>query len=163
MLYCALEVMGLTIGEKIKEVRTARGMTQQEVADAIGIAYQNISQYERGVRTPKMDTLRKIAAVLSVDAWELAGWNPIETNPSVLAADLEDRIEKLGYSIGYEDDNTALWINYPDGSALGVTEEDLQTIIDNADKYLCFLLEDLRKRLPKYLTPPSPAKPEGDE
>lgn len=64
----------MTIGERLKQIRIAKGMTQQDVANAIGTTYQNISQYERGVRTPKMSTVHKLATVLGVGAWEIAGW-----------------------------------------------------------------------------------------
>lgn len=66
----------MTVGEKIKMYRLAKGMTQQDVANVLGVSYQNISQYERGVRTPKMSMVRRIASALSVNAWDIAGVDP---------------------------------------------------------------------------------------
>ncbi len=68
----------MNVGERIRAIRIKKGMTQQAVADAIGITYQNISQYERGIRKPKSSTLRKIAQALDVDIWELIQFDDIE-------------------------------------------------------------------------------------
>ena len=55
------------IGEKIKFYRSQKKMTQKELADKIGASYQQISQYERGQRKPKIETLRKIADALDTE------------------------------------------------------------------------------------------------
>lgn len=70
----------MTIGERIKKIREEKGMTQQQVADKIGISYQNVSQYERGIRTPKSSSLRKIADALGVDVWEIIEFDNIEVD-----------------------------------------------------------------------------------
>lgn len=56
----------MTVGERIKAARKKRGMSQKELADKLGIPYQGISQYERGVRNPKAATLFRIAEILEV-------------------------------------------------------------------------------------------------
>ena len=40
-------------GKKIKGAREKAGLTQSQLAEAIGTTSQNISQYERGLRKPK--------------------------------------------------------------------------------------------------------------
>lgn len=57
----------MTVGERIKQCRTQKGMTQKELAHELKIAYQNISRYESGKVTPKPDTLKRIAKALDVD------------------------------------------------------------------------------------------------
>ena len=74
-----------SIGDRIRETRVNKGMTQQQVADSIGVTYQNISQYERGLRTPKNETLIKIADALGVSVYELIGFNGANTNDVPLA------------------------------------------------------------------------------
>ena len=74
-----------SIGDRIRETRINKGMTQQQVADSIGVTYQNISQYERGLRTPKNETLIKIADALGVSIYELIGFNGANTNDVPLA------------------------------------------------------------------------------
>ena len=61
----------MTIGNKIKKIRTFRGMTQKELGLAIGFeekgADNRIAQYETNYRVPKKDLLDKIAKALCVD------------------------------------------------------------------------------------------------
>lgn len=54
------------IGKKIKSLRRDQGLTQAELASRIHVTPQNISQYERGIRTPKTATKQKIAGALGV-------------------------------------------------------------------------------------------------
>jgi len=59
--------MEQSIGSQIKEWRKKRGYKQNEFAEKIGIAAQNLSYYESGKRTLSMDTLRIICNALEVD------------------------------------------------------------------------------------------------
>lgn len=51
---------------KLKELRKEKGLTQKELGAAIGISEVMIGQYERGVRTPKIEMREKIANGLGV-------------------------------------------------------------------------------------------------
>lgn len=62
------------IGERIKEMRMQKKITQSELADRLGVPYQSIGQWERSVRNPKIETLQKIAEALDVDInWLMHG------------------------------------------------------------------------------------------
>ncbi len=66
--------MKMTIGSRIKAARQAAGLTQADLAAKIGSNhYQIISQYERGTRTPKYETIGKIADALGVPVAKLFG------------------------------------------------------------------------------------------
>lgn len=54
----------LTIGERIKSARTLAGMTQGQLAEAIGTGQANISHYEAGRQKPSADVSDRIFAVL---------------------------------------------------------------------------------------------------
>ena len=56
-----------SVAEKIKSAREKAGLTQAQLAEKVGTTSQNISQYERGIRNPKYNTLEKIARSLGVD------------------------------------------------------------------------------------------------
>lgn len=47
--------------EYLKELRTAKGVSQQSVADYLGITRQAYSNYENGNRAPDNETLLKLA------------------------------------------------------------------------------------------------------
>lgn len=51
----------------IRAARIAAGMTQQQLADALGIAQQSVARWETGEREPRVSTLKRIAAVLGCD------------------------------------------------------------------------------------------------
>lgn len=56
----------VSLGEKLKALRTAKKMSQKELADRIGIAKSVISFYESGDRYPSYDVLIKIAGIFNV-------------------------------------------------------------------------------------------------
>ena len=57
--------------EKIKLKRKEKSFTQKQLAEETGIAEITIRKYEKGDRTPKLDQLTKIAAVLNCSPIEL--------------------------------------------------------------------------------------------
>ena len=52
------------IGGKIADLRKARGMTQQQLADMAGLAQQNLARVETGRYSSRLDTLAAIAEAL---------------------------------------------------------------------------------------------------
>lgn len=56
----------MSLGEKLKALRTAKKMSQKELAERIGIAKSVISFYESGDRFPSYDVLIKIARIFNV-------------------------------------------------------------------------------------------------
>ncbi len=55
----------------ITAARKAAGMTQQQLADALGVAQVSVTRWERGEREPRVSTLKRIAAVLGCDLRDL--------------------------------------------------------------------------------------------
>lgn len=60
-----------TLGALMQQARIKAGMTQKQLADKLGISFVLISQYECGVKKPKIDTLVKIADILGVTLEDL--------------------------------------------------------------------------------------------
>lgn len=56
-----------------KQLRMAKGMTQGELADALGITRSRLSMYELGQREPDLETLEMIADYFNVDIDYLMG------------------------------------------------------------------------------------------
>lgn len=54
----------MTIGESIKAARKKAGLTQKQLAERLGASFTLVSQYERGTRNPKPETLSRIATAL---------------------------------------------------------------------------------------------------
>jgi transcriptional regulator with XRE-family HTH domain len=54
------------VGTRIRERRIMLGLTQQQLADLIGVTYQQAHKYERGINRVSAGRLFEIARVLSV-------------------------------------------------------------------------------------------------
>ncbi len=53
----------MNFGEKLKSLRASQKLTQQQLADRIGVAKSVVSYYESGDRYPSYDVLVKIARI----------------------------------------------------------------------------------------------------
>lgn len=51
----------------IAQARIAKGMTQQQLAEAIGVLQQQIAGWETGARKPKIDALMRMADAMGID------------------------------------------------------------------------------------------------
>lgn len=58
----------MTIGDMIKIARQEAGLTQTQLAERLDIPFQSISQWERGKRQPKKESLQRIALALGLDS-----------------------------------------------------------------------------------------------
>lgn len=56
----------MNFGEKLKSLRTGQKLTQQQLADRLGVAKSVVSYYESGDRYPSYDVLVKIAHTFHV-------------------------------------------------------------------------------------------------
>ena len=70
-----------TLGQRMARLRKLRGLTQIELAERIGLAQSNVSDYERDVFRPNSDMLLRIARSLRISADELLGLRPVPKGP----------------------------------------------------------------------------------
>lgn len=56
-----------TLGERIKQARTAAGLKQREVAEPFGIDRANVAQWENDTSRPDADRFGELADILKVD------------------------------------------------------------------------------------------------
>lgn len=68
----------MDFGNKLKELRTQNGLTQQQLATQLGVTKSVVSFYERQERTPSPDILRKLAAVFHVSSDFLLGIDTVK-------------------------------------------------------------------------------------
>lgn len=78
-----------TIGENIRTARKALGMSQDDLAEAIGANRVTISKYENGGYLPSVPALERLASALKTTPAQLSG-NVQEEEPE----DEVDRIRK---------------------------------------------------------------------
>lgn len=69
--YLKPELKNLSQGERIAFVRQFRGLTQDNVAEKLGLTGENkrrvMTRYEKGRRSPKKDRLLELANILNVN------------------------------------------------------------------------------------------------
>lgn len=61
----------MNIGYKIKELRKQRGMTQEQLAEHIGISFQSVSKWENGIALPDIVHMPVLASLFGVTIDEL--------------------------------------------------------------------------------------------
>ena len=59
------------LGERVAQLRKARGVTQVQLAEALGVSQQTVQAYEVGRRRIPVSTLRLLVKTLSVSLDEL--------------------------------------------------------------------------------------------
>lgn len=59
------------IGERVKNLRKVKGLTQQELAEKTNLSQSYISAIEQEAKIPTLYTLDQIAKVLGVDSVDL--------------------------------------------------------------------------------------------
>lgn len=74
------------IGSKIREFRRARKMTQAQLAEFSMRTVDGISQIERGVNTPSIETLLAICSSLGVDLSDIIEVNNVSDDRSKRSA-----------------------------------------------------------------------------
>ena len=75
--------MNLKIGEKIRTLRLQQKMTQEQLADRLGVSYQSISRWENGITYPDIEFLPSIANYFSVSLDFLMGQDDAEKRKSI--------------------------------------------------------------------------------
>lgn len=65
------------LGQRIQKLRKDKKITQEQLAEMVGIDPKNISRIEKGNNYPTAENLTSIAKALSVDIYELFVFNSI--------------------------------------------------------------------------------------
>ncbi len=84
------ELLPVPFGSLLRSLRTAAGMTQEELAEAARMSYRSVSDLERGVsRLPRRDTGRRLADALGLSGddrgrFEAAGRGRLLPNGSMV-------------------------------------------------------------------------------
>ena len=73
----------IAVGARIRLLRKVRGLSQQALAEAAGVTFQQIQKYERGANRVSASMLSRIATTLQAPVSEMFG----EVNPAAGAID----------------------------------------------------------------------------
>ena len=94
----------MTIGEKIKQLRKAKGLQQKAVAVEVGLDQSNYNKVENGRREPSVEILQKLAAIFGVTVDNLL--NPDDNNaPAPITVEDKTVTEKIRLIEQLEDED----------------------------------------------------------
>lgn len=66
-----VSALDVEIGAKLLEIRTAKDKTQQDLAAAVGISFQQIQKYEKGGDRISLSRAAELCEALDVPVWAL--------------------------------------------------------------------------------------------
>ncbi|HJD23728.1 MAG TPA: helix-turn-helix domain-containing protein [Firmicutes bacterium] len=75
--------MNILIGDKIRELRKLHGITQEQLAEAIGISFQAVSKWENHIALPDITLVPALANYFGVTCDELFGMNLMEAKAQI--------------------------------------------------------------------------------
>ncbi|MBR3691377.1 MAG: helix-turn-helix transcriptional regulator [Clostridia bacterium] len=82
----------MQIGNKIRELRKMRGITQEQLAERIGISFQAVSKWENNITMPDITHAPVLARIFGVSMDELFDYDATETAREI--ADIADAAYK---------------------------------------------------------------------
>jgi transcriptional regulator with XRE-family HTH domain len=87
----------MNVGDNIKVFRKNAGLTQQELADILGMSLHTITKYEQNQREPNIKTLKRIASIFSISLGELLeyGEEPQHTFKQMTKTELLEMLKYL--------------------------------------------------------------------
>jgi len=59
------------LGKRVRKTRRDRKMTQEDLAEKVGLHYTTISRIERGISNPPVQTIDKISKALKISLSDL--------------------------------------------------------------------------------------------
>ncbi len=118
-------------GDRIRELRERKGLTQEELGKTIGTTKQTIFKYESGkVTNIPYSRLSDIAEALGAEPWDILGWkHPISNSEEECSGFISVPFISQKISAGYgedflsDDSITLKRIQIPESMARGVSDK----------------------------------------
>lgn len=86
--------MGFSFGERLKEIRFSRNLSQEDLAKLLDTTKQVVSRYETNQRIPKITVVNEYARKLGVDLAYLLGETEIE-NRFTVEQEMKEKLKLL--------------------------------------------------------------------
>ena len=131
------------IGIEIKNARLTVGITQAELARRLGVTPQAISQYERGEKKPKIETIKKIADALGVSWFQLSHLDDLVATSEERVLDKEEVYQSI--AVDYTTAELFVMASEPEASRVAFLNNVTMTIPEDASG--CIDMDAEKKRL----------------
>lgn len=89
-----------SIAVKVKELRTEKNITQQELADVFGLSRNHLAQVETGRAAPSLKMLYDIAIYFDCSLDYLIGLSPIRNSKGLSSTNVYEIIDDYDVSFG---------------------------------------------------------------
>lgn len=76
--------MNIYFGENLKNLRKQKNLTQERLAEFLGVSFQTVSKWERGDTYPDITTLPEIASFFRISVDDLLGVNRAENEKEII-------------------------------------------------------------------------------
>lgn len=83
------------LGQRIRGLRKAKGLTQEDLGAKCGVNYKYVGAIERGEENPSLSTLEKMAKGLGVEIYDLFRFHHEEKDPVKLKKELINNIKRI--------------------------------------------------------------------
>ena len=80
----------MTLGQNIQNARRAQGLSQEALAEKIGVSRQALGKWEKDIALPGLDNLQAAAQVLGVSVDTLLGTEAVGPAPAVTLDAMRD-------------------------------------------------------------------------
>ena len=123
--------MTIELGNRLAELRKQHGLSQEELADQLGVSRQAVSKWERGEASPDTDNLIELARIYGISLDELLGLKKEDSdndniNVHVSTDDADIHVSGTAHIVDDEDevhiDNSGIHIKDGDGSEVHITK-----------------------------------------
>ena len=71
------------LGQRIRQIRKSRGITQEQLADMLGIGTPNISYIENGKFAPSIENFEKLVEIFEIEPFELYKFPSLKTSEEI--------------------------------------------------------------------------------
>ena len=76
--------MEIKIGNKIRELRKKRNLTQEQLADNIGVSFQAVSKWENNIALPDITLIPVLANYFGVSTDEILSYDSSEKDREIM-------------------------------------------------------------------------------
>lgn len=119
--------MKLSLSENISRLRKAHGLTQEQLAEALGVTFASVSKWERGVATPELPLIARMADLFAVSLDALVGFQVLRSNAESTEKQILDLQRQKKYDEAILEAEKAL-LNYPNNFQIVYRAGELYTV-----------------------------------
>ena len=136
------------IGQQIAALRKAKGITQNELGERVGVSFQAVSKWERGETLPDVAVLPDLARVLetSIDYILLGGERQVEYNGKISVSDMKSGLNCLKNMGEFLGKDNIIYRSAVKGINVGMNT-DIEEAFSNDYVFEAFLAEAIIQNL----------------